>query len=73
MMRFDRWVAFALSLFAAGTVAAQGKVEVHWLGQAATKITTPGGKVIMIDPLLTKDAPRPRLSTRTSTRSARST
>jgi L-ascorbate metabolism protein UlaG (beta-lactamase superfamily) len=28
------------------------KVQVLWLGQAATKITTPGGKVIVIDPWL---------------------
>jgi L-ascorbate metabolism protein UlaG (beta-lactamase superfamily) len=29
-----------------------GKTEVLWLGQAATRITTPSGKVIMIDPWL---------------------
>jgi L-ascorbate metabolism protein UlaG (beta-lactamase superfamily) len=29
-----------------------GKTEVLWLGQAATRITTPGGKVIVIDPWL---------------------
>src|SRR3954470_9855116 len=27
-----------------------GKTEVLWLGQASTRITTPGGKVIVIDP-----------------------
>ncbi len=59
MTRFNRWLAFALTLFAAGTAWAQGKVEVHWLGQAATKITTPGGKVIMIDPFLTKNPKTP--------------
>jgi L-ascorbate metabolism protein UlaG (beta-lactamase superfamily) len=31
---------------------APGKTEVLWLGQAATRITTPGGKVIVIDPWL---------------------
>lgn len=31
---------------------APGKAEVLWLGQAATRITTPGGKVIVIDPWL---------------------
>jgi L-ascorbate metabolism protein UlaG (beta-lactamase superfamily) len=37
----------------AGTTAAPaGKVEVIWLGQAAFKITSPGGKVIVIDPWL---------------------
>jgi L-ascorbate metabolism protein UlaG (beta-lactamase superfamily) len=35
-----------------GPAFAQGKVEVLWLGQAAFKITTPGGKVIVIDPWL---------------------
>ncbi|TFZ08194.1 metal-dependent hydrolase [Ramlibacter humi] len=34
-----------------GQVAA-GKTEVLWLGQATTRITTPGGKVIVIDPWL---------------------
>ncbi len=35
------------------------KTEVLWLGQAATKITTPGGKVIVIDPFLTKNPKTP--------------
>lgn len=35
-----------------GALLAQGKTEVLWLGQAAFKITTPGGKVIVIDPWL---------------------
>jgi L-ascorbate metabolism protein UlaG (beta-lactamase superfamily) len=34
----------------AGPLFAQGKTEVLWLGQAAFRITTPGGKVIVIDP-----------------------
>lgn len=44
----------ALALAAlGGTAAAQaGKVEVQWLGQATMKVTTPGGKVIVIDPWL---------------------
>ena len=37
----------------AGTAHAQGKVEVQWLGQAASQLTTPGGKVIVIDPWVT--------------------
>jgi L-ascorbate metabolism protein UlaG (beta-lactamase superfamily) len=36
-----------------------GKVEVLWLGQAATKITSPGGKVIVIDPYLTANPKTP--------------
>lgn len=35
--------------------AQQGKVEVLWLGQAAFRITTPGGKVIVTDPWLAKN------------------
>lgn len=42
-------VAVLMSMLA-GPLFAQGKVEVLWLGQAAFRITTPGGKVIMIDP-----------------------
>ena len=36
-----------------------GKVEVLWLGQAAIRLTTPGGKVIVIDPWLTKNPKTP--------------
>jgi L-ascorbate metabolism protein UlaG (beta-lactamase superfamily) len=36
-----------------------GKTEVLWLGQAATRITTPGGKVIVIDPWLTSNPKTP--------------
>ena len=35
------------------------KVEVQWLGQAATKITTPGGKIIVIDPFITNNPKTP--------------
>src|SRR5512140_303769 len=42
-----------LFLLAAGAAAAQsGKVQIQWLGQTAMKVTTPGGKVIVIDPWL---------------------
>ena len=37
---------------AAAPAVAAGKVEVMWLGQAAFKITSPGGKVIVTDPWL---------------------
>jgi L-ascorbate metabolism protein UlaG (beta-lactamase superfamily) len=36
-----------------------GKLAVQWLGQAATKITTPGGKVIVIDPFITNNPKTP--------------
>lgn len=35
-----------------GPTLVPGKVSVQWLGQATTKITTPTGKVIVIDPWL---------------------
>jgi L-ascorbate metabolism protein UlaG (beta-lactamase superfamily) len=38
---------------------AGGKVEVHWLGQAATKLTSTTGKVIVIDPFLTNNPKTP--------------
>jgi L-ascorbate metabolism protein UlaG (beta-lactamase superfamily) len=38
---------------------ASGKAEVLWLGQATTRITTPGGKVIVIDPWLTSNPKTP--------------
>jgi L-ascorbate metabolism protein UlaG (beta-lactamase superfamily) len=41
------------------TAAAGGKVEVHWLGQAATKLTSTTGKVIVIDPFLTGNPKTP--------------
>jgi L-ascorbate metabolism protein UlaG (beta-lactamase superfamily) len=49
------------ALFMGSLVAAQtpGKTEVLWLGQAATRITTPGGKVIVIDPWLTSNPKTP--------------
>lgn len=40
--------------------AASGpKAEVLWLGQSAIRLTTPGGKVIMIDPFLTQNPKTP--------------
>jgi len=43
-------VAAAACLAFAGAANAQGKAELLWYSQAAFKLTTPGGKVIMIDP-----------------------
>ena len=48
------------SLAVGASVGAQeGKIEVLWLGQAATKITTVRGKVIVIDPFLTQNPKTP--------------
>ena len=49
------WAIIALVPAAAET----GKIEVLWLGQSATKITTVSGKVILIDPFLTKNPKTP--------------
>ncbi|MCW5748356.1 MAG: metal-dependent hydrolase [Alphaproteobacteria bacterium] len=52
-------MAAALLLCGASAWAQGGKTEVLWLGQSATKITTPGGKVIVIDPFLTQNPKTP--------------
>ena len=39
--------------------AADGKIEVLWLGQSTTRIKTVSGKVIMIDPFLLKNPKTP--------------
>ncbi|MDT6964098.1 metal-dependent hydrolase [Cupriavidus sp. SZY C1] len=44
---------------ATGAPVAAGKTEVLWLGQAAMRITTPGGKVIVVDPWLTGNPKTP--------------
>ena len=49
-------VLTAACLAFAGVASAQGKPELLWYSQAAFKLTTPGGKVIMIDPWI-KNAP----------------
>jgi len=44
-----------LALVVSPVSAQSGKVEVLWLGQAAFRITTPGGKVVVTDPWLLKN------------------
>ena len=51
--------AMTLSLAAGKAFAQDQKVEVLWLGQSATRITTPTGKVIVIDPFLTQNPKTP--------------
>ena len=52
-------LAVATLCSAATAFAQAGKTEILWLGQSATRITTPGGKVIMIDPWLTSTPKTP--------------
>jgi len=58
-----RAVAATLMLTTAFAAPAQdsksNKTEVQWLGQATFKITTPGGKVIVVDPWLTSNPKTP--------------
>ncbi|HWP11231.1 MAG TPA: hydrolase, partial [Ramlibacter sp.] len=49
----------ALCTAAPASAQAAGKTEVLWLGQSTTRITTPGGKVIVIDPWLTSNPKTP--------------
>lgn len=51
--------ALVLSTITGAAFAQSGKTEVLWLGQAAFRITSPGGKVIMIDPFLRKNPKTP--------------
>jgi len=50
---------FALA-FVAGFCAKAGAAEIQWFGQAALKITTPGGKVIIVDPFILKNPKTPK-------------
>ena len=50
-----RLAALFLALAASSALAQAGKVQLQWLGQAAFRITTPGGKVIVTDPWLIKN------------------
>ena len=50
-------IILALATFCAS--AQSGKIEVQWLGNAAMKITTISGKVIVIDPYLINNPKTP--------------
>ena len=53
MKQLVRGFAVALALVANAALAqGGGKMELLWLGQSCFRITTPGGKVIVIDPWL---------------------
>jgi L-ascorbate metabolism protein UlaG (beta-lactamase superfamily) len=59
-MRIGGFAIGLAALLAAGSAHAQaGKVEVQWLGQAAVKITSVAGKVIVIDPWLKSNPKTP--------------
>ena len=55
------WVAtLILGLLAGQTALAEpGKVSLQWYGHSAVRITSPGGKVLLIDPFLTANPKTP--------------
>jgi len=61
VLKLSAALAAAVLLTLPGPLLAQpsGKVEVLWLGQAAFKITSPGGKVIVLDPFLVHNPKTP--------------
>lgn len=62
IVRALMWSGLLFGLLPALTLAAEktkGQVSVQWLGHAAFKITSVSGKVILIDPFITKN---PKLS-----------
>ena len=52
-------VCLALCLALQPAIAQHGKVQVQWISHAAFKITSPGGKVIVIDPAMSLFANTP--------------
>ena len=52
--------AATLTLAVEPAWAQTAKTEIHWLGQATTKLTTASGKVIVIDPFLTNNPKTPQ-------------
>ncbi|MDX1514043.1 MAG: metal-dependent hydrolase [Gammaproteobacteria bacterium] len=61
MKKFNNARHFAIAALLALCVVAQpaAAFELQWFGQAAFKITTDGGKVILIDPFITKNPKTP--------------
>ncbi|MFQ5936294.1 MAG: metal-dependent hydrolase [Acidiferrobacterales bacterium] len=58
-MRFRTLVAALLALLSLSSAGIASAVELQWFGQSAFKITTPGGKVILIDPFISKNPKTP--------------
>jgi L-ascorbate metabolism protein UlaG (beta-lactamase superfamily) len=59
--RLTRTLLALAVLCSTAVVGAQtpGKTEILWLGQSAIRITTPGGKVILLDPFITHNPKTP--------------
>ncbi len=59
ILRFQLIGLAAVAILALGAIPASA-VDIQWFGQSAFKITTPGGKVILIDPFITKNPKTPK-------------
>lgn len=57
--RFAKILSFIFFLGFVSQASAQGSVELLWYGQSAFKLTTPSGKVIIIDPWIQKNPVTP--------------
>ncbi|HEC14833.1 MAG TPA: hydrolase, partial [Rhodospirillales bacterium] len=51
---------FAAAAFILAVSGPAKAMELQWFGQSAFKITTPGGKVIVIDPFITNNPKTPK-------------
>lgn len=56
MRNLLRMIPILVSLILPSLVFAAGKTELTWYGHAAFKITTPNGKVLLLDPWITNPA-----------------
>lgn len=52
-LRMITMLSLSLALLAPAITSAEGRTELIWYGQSAFKITTPTGKVLLIDPFIT--------------------
>jgi L-ascorbate metabolism protein UlaG (beta-lactamase superfamily) len=59
MIRAIKTMGLAIGLSLLATVATASGIEVLWLGHSTTRITSVEGKVIVIDPFLTKNPKTP--------------
>ena len=59
MPRPPRIVAACVVLISGMLAAGAQAADIQWFGQSALKITTPGGKVIMVDPFITQNPVTP--------------
>lgn len=56
----DSLVGLVVAALVALVVSSASAVEIQWFGQSAYKITSPGGKVILIDPFITQNPKTPQ-------------